>query len=827
MDGDRKKQINENRFGGYTPEDTGEYSLESILAEYKSSAYILGEKKMSRDELEKQADRILKEMTKSVSSKTEDEPHLPMTDPENAKTDEARSIDEVLTQNKKAGLPKRLAKLDRKTERNRPEPKVKKQYTYANADGRDEAGVRIYRASETISRTKPRTGEVIKAEKKEETEKFKKGDYKAEKEYEKKKASLKKQQLQKQIIQERIKKQEQLEASYLSMDETEQEFFGVGKYARSGAAKEYAEEVDEVIEKEAERRHKREERRIARQPKHAAAQTEQVQHEVQEISLEDAVKLYGSGIVSLKRRTWLAGFFCLIMVYFLFAEDMKLALPRLFAENHSAFVLFFVLTQLIVLFLGVDVFVTGLFDMLKGRIGAESLVSIASLAAIIDSITMIISDSRAMGLPFCTVTSFSVLCAMWGTRLGKTAFRRTFKVMSSTKVPIVVSAEWEKADVGIVLTKRLGSSKGFISKCTESDFGERAYTKMAPLLIIASLVFAFLSSVVKAQGHSFMHCFSAMTAVSASFSALLAFNMPFQSISRNLSGFGAAIAGWSGACDIRDAIAMVVKDSDLFPENTLSLNGVKVFSTHSVEKVISYTGSMVLATGSGLTRVFSDLLKEYACAIYRVDQFSCYEGGGIGAIIRGDNVLIGSAAFMNLMGVRLSPNLNIRSAVFTAINNELAGVFIINYTPSAPVQFALLNLIRSKITPLFAVRDFNITPSMVINKFLIPKEDLEFPTFEARYSLSANSENQAIKPAAIMSREGLGHFVELVRGGRQIKSLTTVSVAISILGSVLGLLIMFFLCWNSAFRSGSPANTLTFMLCWLLPVLLLTGAGSR
>ena len=430
MDGDPKKQMKESGFGEHTPEETGEYTLESLLADYKSSAYILGEKKMSRDELEKQADRILQEMTKTVLSEMEDAPHIALPEPAQIKTDEARSIDEISKLNRKSGLPKQPVKPDRKTERNRPEPKEKKQYRHADQNGRDEAGVRIYRASEPISRTKPRTGEVIKAEKKEETEKFKKGNYKAEKEYEKKKASLKKQQLQRQIIQERIKKQEQLEASYLSMDEIEQEFFGVGKYARSGAAKEYAEEVDEVIEKEAERRQRREERRIAQRSKRAAAQTEQERHEAQEISLEDAVKLYGSGIISLRRRTWLAGIFCLIMVYFTFAEELKLALPRLFTENYSAFVLFFILTQLIVLFLGVDVFVTGLFDLLKGRMGAESLVSIASLAAIVDSITMIIADRRVMGLPFCTVTSFSVLCAMWGTRLGKTAFRRTFKIMS-------------------------------------------------------------------------------------------------------------------------------------------------------------------------------------------------------------------------------------------------------------------------------------------------------------------------------------------------------------------------------------------------------------
>jgi hypothetical protein len=63
------------------------------------------------------------------------------------------------------------------------------------------------------------------------------------------------------------------------------------------------------------------------------------------------------------------------MAYFTLAGDMKLALPRVFFENQPVLVLFFILMQLIVLFLGVDIFVTGLFDLFKGRIGAESLVS--------------------------------------------------------------------------------------------------------------------------------------------------------------------------------------------------------------------------------------------------------------------------------------------------------------------------------------------------------------------------------------------------------------------------------------------------------------------
>ena len=53
MDNDREKLNHE-------AEVAEEYTLESILADYKSSAYIMGEKKLSKEELDRQAEKILR-----------------------------------------------------------------------------------------------------------------------------------------------------------------------------------------------------------------------------------------------------------------------------------------------------------------------------------------------------------------------------------------------------------------------------------------------------------------------------------------------------------------------------------------------------------------------------------------------------------------------------------------------------------------------------------------------------------------------------------------------------------------------------------------------
>lgn len=832
MDNDREKTNNET-------EVEEVYTLESILADYKSNAFIMGEKRLSKEELDRQAEQILREMAESYKSGDEDGEKSgadigaeEKPEPENANHIEEQNPEEKKDKkidNSESGGSEREPKRGKKYRKKKAGPEENK------ASDKSSNGEQLPREQNAdISQTadkpgKPRKGEVVKASKKERKEKQKKSDYKSQREYEKRKEKMALLEERQRRLQEEQRRKEEIHASYLSMSDVEQEFFGVGKYARATSVVENLGDVEEIIEKQEKRQRTVKEKRRTR----AELKKESVERpagrepEEPELSIEDALKLYGSGIVSIRRRTIIALLICAAMAYFTFAVEYNLSIPDIFRSNPIYFTLFFLFTLIAVLFLGIDVFVTGLFDIFRGRAGAESLVTLASLASIADALLIILTEDISRGLPFCAVSAFSMLFAMWGYRLGKSAYRKTLKSLNASKLPIVISADWEKTDEGIVLTKKYGTIRGFISKCTESDYAERAYGRMAPMLIISSIIFSLISSVFKGLPQNFLHSFSAMTAVSASFSSIIAFNLPFNFISRRLASSGAAIAGWSGASDIDDAIGMVVRDNDLFPENTLSFNGVKVFSNESVEKVVSYTGSMILASGSGLTRLFSDLLREYACNIYKVDEFCCYEGGGIGAVIKGDRVLVGSAAFMNLMGIRLSSNLDIKNAVFTAINNVLSGIFIINYTPVEAVRNALLSLIKSKITPLFAVRDFNITPATIKSRFEISTEEIEFPTFEARYYLSSDSDNHDIKPSAIMSRDGLGQFVEIVRSGRQLMSTVRKTVVLSIVGAVLGLLLMFFICYNGAFASGSPANTLTFMLLWLLPILLLNGAGLR
>ena len=68
---------------------------------------------------------------------------------------------------------------------------------------------------------------------------------------------------------------------------------------------------------------------------------------------------------------------------------------------------------------------------------------------------------------------------------------------------------------------------------------------------------------------------------------------------------------------------------------------------------------------------------------YRVDTFRRYEGGGLGAEIQGDVILMGSIGFMKLMKVRMPEGTRLKQAVYLSVNGDLAAVFALNYAPAA------------------------------------------------------------------------------------------------------------------------------------------------
>lgn len=470
--------------------------------------------------------------------------------------------------------------------------------------------------------------------------------------------------------------------------------------------------------------------------------------------------------------------------------------------------------------LAMNVIAKGIVRLFTLRPGAETLYAFAWLFTMADAFAMLAADYRE-GLPCPAVTALGLAFALWGTTLHQRGDRLSAKTASQASAPYVVTLDENKWSGRPAFAKWSGSTVGFGSQLQMDDGAARAYRVAAPLLGLGCLLCALLASVGQGEPERFLWAASACFTAVSSFSALLAYSLPYQKLAVRLFRTGAAMAGWPGVERCRQS-GIIMTDLDLFPPGSVEVTQVRVFGGVSTEKVVAYTATLLRQLDCGLTRPFHDLLRAQG-AIYREATGLRHHEGGVSAIIRNQEVLVGTAAFMHMMDVEMPQGHNIKNAVFCAIGGSLAGMFPLNYAMSSAVNPCLSALMRAGVSPVLATRDFNLIPALLEQKFKLPVDRMEFPPVDRRLELSEQSQEHDGTPVAVLCREGLTVYSDAVVGGRRLRSATRWSLIFALAGSALGLCLTFYLTSVGAYGSLTPVNFLVFMAAWLVPELLLAG----
>lgn len=124
--------------------------------------------------------------------------------------------------------------------------------------------------------------------------------------------------------------------------------------------------------------------------------------------------------------------------------------------------------------------------------------------------------------------------------------------------------------------------------------------------------------------------------------------------------------------------------------------------------------------------------------------------------------------------------------------------------------------------PVLVTRDFNITPAMLHRRFQLPTNKMEYPEIKRRYELSDPGQEHNPVLGALVRRDGLGPFTEAIIGARRLRMVVRLNNILTILASVVGLVLAFYLTFIGAFLSLSSLNMLLFLLLWLVPNLLIS-----
>lgn len=535
-----------------------------------------------------------------------------------------------------------------------------------------------------------------------------------------------------------------------------------------------------------------------------------------EMSPKKAARLYARQEMPLRLRGLAAGLMTFVLVLITYLSSYGVTLAGALGTDMRVLALVCLLLELTVLLAGADIFIAGLRALLRLTPTAESLVVLSALASILDAVVIAIRG-EGESLPFCALAALSMTAAICSARLTTTGLRVSLHTLAQKNAPYVISGE-PREEGGSILYKSRLDTEGFVRRSEAPDCAEDAYRVLAPVLIVATVILALLNLIL---GGSFLHCLSGMLSAAATLGCLMCFALPYAASAVRMRRSGAALAGWAGCREIGKSHCIVITDGDIFPPGTITISGIRILEGARSDKILAYTGSVLAASGSALAGPFTLMMGKNGCTMCQVDGFSCHEGGGLTASIAGEQVYVGSSGFMNLMGIRVPQNLSRSTSVFTAVNGQLMGIFSMNYTALHSVQEALFTLERSRCDTIWAIRDFNITPQLLRKKFKVPAKGLEFPAYADRFRISAHQSGSESIVSAILSREGLGPFVDAAERGWRLYMAARIGTLLSIAGSVAGVILVFLLSRLGVLGMTAPASLMTFMLLWLVPSVLM------
>ena len=533
----------------------------------------------------------------------------------------------------------------------------------------------------------------------------------------------------------------------------------------------------------------------------------------EEMQPDKAARFYDKHIAGLRLRTRIAFVLCVLMAYISYGLPVPGALAD--AGVKSAVCLIMMIS---VMFCGLDIITTGIMSIVRFKLHASALIAISCLLCTIDAFLSAASVSEKV-VPFCVIPALTIAFTLLGSVMNARSNKIILNTAAASKHPYVVTAEAELSGGDITLVKGRKPIDGIVRRTEEDGPDESVFGVLTPYFVVAALVLSIIAAVISKDFSSFAHILSGIFVCAAPIAMLITFPMPFFISIKSLIRSGSTIAGWSGLYDIGKAKHLIVTDGDLFPKGCVKISRTRVFAGMEPERIISFAGSIISASGSAMVHPFAELMRKAGGGLMPVEAFSVHESGGLTAMIDGEDVYCGNAAFMRLMGVVLPEKYVLNNGVYIAVAGVICGVFEMEYTASDAVKSALEELVGSDRHAIFAVRDFNITPSMLSVKFDMPTDGFDFPPYSERYAISGAEPSEASKPAALISREGLSALVSLADHGKMLFSRIRLSVMLSVVSAVVGMLVMFILSLSAL---PSVVTALSYLLAWLLITVILS-----
>lgn len=463
----------------------------------------------------------------------------------------------------------------------------------------------------------------------------------------------------------------------------------------------------------------------------------------------------------------------------------------------------------------------GAGSLLRGRFTLNTLLLITFIACMVDGIACLGVGRMPYATPFC----LEMLMAQWSSYQKRNTemsqmdtLRKASDLFSLVKIP-----DYYEGRPGYVAAQ--GEPEAFMDHYRTPSAPEKLLSLFGCLSLVVSAALAVMVGALQGVSAGVQTLAAAMLMATPA-TAFISMSRPAAILEQRLHRLGAVICGWEGIAEAEKKAVYPLTHEELFPEGTTKMNGVKFYGAMDPGRVVSYTTALIAADGTGLLPVFGTLPRSRSSRSHHVTEFTAYPNG-IGGLVDGTAVIVGTAEFMAQMGVELPDGSRVAQAVYTAMEGQLSGVFAVTYSRSRNCAAGLRTLCADRnLTPVLTSCDFILTPRFIRSKLSVNVRRMVFPERAVRQALAQAVPQEDAPVIALTVQNTLASKAFALNGARALHTALKTGAWIHVLGGLLGLLIVTILSLLHAAELLSPVNLLLYGVIWMLPGLLIT-EGTR
>lgn len=487
----------------------------------------------------------------------------------------------------------------------------------------------------------------------------------------------------------------------------------------------------------------------------------------------------------------------------------------------------------------------GLSKLFSMKADCDSLSAVAMVTGIANCVIMFANSNLIKGSIvhiYLTTAILSLLFNTIGKLLIVTRTKRSFGFVSGSgdKYALLKVEDEETAQnftrgtlrdfPNLVAMKKTEMLRDFLKISYAPDSTDNFCRVFTPIILAAGVIVGVLAGFVakgeygSAGAYVGFSVFTGCVAICSAVSLMLVVNLPMEKASKKNSELQGALLGYDAVEEFADTNSVLIDAAQLFPQGSVTLSAIKVFSDTRIDEAIVEAASLTNQSGSILKNMFYDIIAGKTELLDPVESYIFEDSMGLCGWINNKRVLLGSRELMINHSIEEVPSAakeqeytrGGKSAVYLSISGELSAMFIVEISPSLEVRNALTELSKQGVYTVIKTVDSLISINLISELYGVSSEYFKLLPFRLyeKYEETVSYEPNVTAAAACSGK--FAALSSIICGCKNLRGTITTGIALEAVSVLLGIMICFAMVLLKCFGELSATMTCAYNLCFAL-----------